>query len=113
MRKAWLKVVVGALFEVAWVIGMKYSTSWWEIAGTIIAIFISFYALIKAGERLPVGTAYAVFVGLGSAGTILADTFLFGASFHISKLIFLLTLLIGVIGLKMVTESNNTKEEEQ
>ena len=66
MSKAWLKVIFGAFCEVIWVIGMKHSTTWWEILGTVIAIFISFYALIKAGEELPVGTAYAVFVGLGS-----------------------------------------------
>jgi paired small multidrug resistance pump len=111
MGKAWLKVLIGAIFEVIWVIGMKYSTTWWEMAGTLVAILISFYVLIKAGEILPVGTAYAVFVGLGSAGTILADTILFGADFHISKLFFLVLLLVGVISLKIVTENNERKEQ--
>ena len=59
-----------------------------------------FYALIKAGEELPVGTAYAVFVGLGSAGTIVTDHFLFHTPLGIGKVLFLLLLLIGVIGLK-------------
>ena len=85
--------------EVIWVIGMKHSTTWWEILGTVIAIFISFYALIKAGEELPVGTAYAVFVGLGSAGTIVTDHFIH-TPLGIGKVLFLLLLLIGIIGLK-------------
>lgn len=63
----------------------------------------------KAGEELPVGTAYAVFVGLGSAGTIVTDHFLFHTPLGIGKVLFLLLLLIGVIGLKMVT---GNKEEE-
>ena len=109
MSKAWLKVIFGAFCEVIWVIGMKHSTTWWEILGTVIAIFISFYALIKAGEELPVGTAYAVFVGLGSAGTIVTDHFLFHTPLGIGKVLFLLLLLIGVIGLRMVT---GNKEEE-
>ena len=58
-----------------------------------------FYALIKAGEELPVGTAYAVFVGLGSAGTIVTDHFIPHTIGH-RKVLFLLLLLIGVIGLK-------------
>ena len=56
MSKAWLKVIFGAFREVIWVIGMKHSITWWEILGTVIAIFISLYALIKAGEELQVGT---------------------------------------------------------
>lgn len=110
MGKAWAKVVIGSLFEVLWVIGMKHSSNWWEFLGTGVAIFISFYALIKASEVLPAGTAYAVFVGLGSGGTILADSLLFGAPFRLPKLIFLTTLLIGVIGLKIVTESSEEQE---
>ncbi len=51
-------------------------------------IFISFYALIKAGEELPVGTAYAVFVGLGSAGTIVTDHFLFHTPLRLWKISF-------------------------
>ncbi len=71
MNKDWIKLMIGAFFEVLWVIGMKHSNTWWEILLTVLAIFISFYALIRSGETLPVGTAYAVFVGLGTAGTVI------------------------------------------
>ena len=90
---------------------MKHSTTWWEILGTVIAIFISFYALIKAGEELPVGTAYAVFVGLGSAGTIVTDHFIPHTIGH-RKVLFLLLLLIGIIGFKMVTGNKERKQDE-
>lgn len=103
MSKDWLKLFVGAFFEVLWVIGMKHSTTWWEILITIVLIFISFYALIHAGETLPVGTAYAVFVGLGTAGTVITGILFFGEPFKLLKIVLILVLLIGVVGLKMLT----------
>ena len=87
---------------------MKHSTTWWEILGTVIAIFISFYALIKAGEELPVGTAYAVFVGLGSAGTIVTDHFIPHTIGH-RKSSFSVAVINRYNWLKMVT---GNKEEE-
>lgn len=103
MNKNWLMLIVGAFFEVLWVIGMKHSTSWFEILLTLVAIFISFYALIRASEELPVGTAYAVFVGLGTTGTIIVSSLLFGESFSLIKGLLLATLLAGVLGLKLIT----------
>ena len=103
MNKDWVKLMVGAFFEVLWVIGMKHSVNWWELVLTGIAILISFYALIKAGETLPVGTAYAVFVGLGTAGTVVSGILFFGEEFRISKIVLIVVLLIGVMGLKFVT----------
>ncbi len=92
----------GAFCEVIWVIGMKHSITWWEIfRDSNRNLYQFFYALIKAGEELPVGTAYAVFVGLGSAGTIVTDHFFIPHTFGYRKSsFFLLLLLIGVIGLK-------------
>lgn len=103
MNKDWIKLIIGAFFEVLWVIGMKHSNTWWEILVTVICILISFYALIKAGESLPVGTAYAVFVGLGTAGTVITGILFFGEGFKLSKILLIILLLIGVMGLKFVT----------
>ncbi len=103
MNKDWIKLIVGAFFEVLWVIGMKHSANWWQLLLTGIFIFISFYALIKAGETLPVGTAYAVFVGLGTAGTVISGIQFFGEEFKISKILLIIVLLAGVMGLKFVT----------
>lgn len=106
MNKDWVKVFIAAFFEVFWVIGLKHANSIWEWTGTVIAIIISFYLMIMAGRKLPVGTVYAVFVGLGTAGTVFSDIVIFGEPFKVVKIILILILLAGVIGLKLVTDDN-------
>lgn len=104
MNTSWIKVFVAGCFEVAWVSGLKHADDFWTWAGTVIAIAISFYVLIDAGRKLPVGTVYAVFVGLGTAGTVLSEILFFGEPFKAEKMILIIILLAGVIGLKLVTE---------
>ncbi len=104
MNKDWLKVFLASIFEVCWVIGLKHADDFWTWIGTILSIIISFYVLIDAGRKLPVGTVYAVFVGMGTAGTVLSEILLFGGIFKWEKALLLIILLIGVIGLKTVTE---------
>ncbi|TJY41318.1 multidrug efflux SMR transporter [Cohnella pontilimi] len=104
MNKAWISVVIAAIFEVGWVIGLKHAGNYWEWGGTIIAIFISFYLMIMVSRSLPVGTVYAVFVGLGTAGTVIAEILLFDAKVHVSKIALILLLLIGVMGLKLLSQ---------
>lgn len=99
----WLQVFIAAIFEVGWVIGLKHASTTWEIVLTGICILISFYLLIYVSTKLPVGTAYAVFVGLGTCGTVIADIVFFNASIEWTKIILIAILLIGVIGLKLVT----------
>ncbi|MHC2181711.1 paired small multidrug resistance pump [Paenibacillus sp. PvR052] len=103
MGKQWIQVCIAALFEVIWVIGLKHSDDFWSWSGTAIAIWISFYLLIRAGRELPVGTVYAVFAGLGTAGTVLSEVLFFGEPLKIAKLILIAVLLAGVVGLKLVT----------
>ncbi|WP_421378257.1 DMT family transporter [Bacillus salacetis] len=104
MNKDWIKVFIAALFEVFWVIGLKHADDFLTWSGTLVSIFISFYVMIMAGQRLPVGTVYAVFVGLGTAGTVISDIVFFGEPFKVSKILLILLLLAGVIGLKLVTK---------
>ncbi|WP_438351160.1 DMT family transporter [Paenibacillus sp. FA6] len=104
MNKDWIKVMIAAFFEVFWVIGLKHANDVWTWTGTIISIVISFYLLIMAGRKLPVGTVYAVFVGMGTAGTVLSEVLFFGEPIKIAKILLILLLLAGVIGLKLVTE---------
>lgn len=104
MNVNWIKVIIAAFFEVFWVIGLKHANDFWTWAGTIIAIIISFYLMIMAGKQLPVGTVYAVFVGLGTAGTTFSDIVFFGEPFKAEKVILIVVLLAGVIGLKLVTD---------
>ncbi|MBD2862040.1 multidrug efflux SMR transporter [Paenibacillus sp. IB182363] len=105
----WVKVFVAAFFEVFWVIGLKHADSAPEWAGTIVAIIVSFYMMIMAGRHLPVGTVYAVFVGMGTAGTVLSEILFFGEPFKAAKMILIVVLLAGVIGLKLVTGDSKEK----
>jgi paired small multidrug resistance pump len=108
MSKTWLMVVAAACFEVGWVIGLKHAENVWEWLGTAAAIFFSFYFMIRASRSLPVGTVYAVFVGLGTAGTVIAEIALFDAEIDAAKITLIALLIVGVIGLKL--QSQEKKE---
>ncbi|ADV96320.1 multidrug efflux SMR transporter subunit YkkC [Bacillus subtilis] len=106
----WGLVVLAAVFEVVWVIGLKHADSALTWSGTAIGIIFSFYLLMKATHSLPVGTVYAVFTGLGTAGTVLSEIVLFHEPVGWPKLLLIGVLLIGVIGLKLVTQ-DETEEK--
>jgi paired small multidrug resistance pump len=109
MNRDWIKVFLAGFIEVIWVAGLKYSDSWYEWLITIITICVSFYLLIGATKRLPVSTVYAVFTGLGAAGTVISEILFFNEPFQLIKILLILVLVAGVIGLK--TLSNDKKEE--
>ncbi len=110
MEKNWASVGIAALFEVGWVIGMKHAEGTVEITGTVIAIIASFYLMIRASQALPVGTVYAVFVGLGTAGTVVAELVLFDAPLNVLKIGLIALLLAGVTGLKLLSPKTVTQE---
>lgn len=112
MNMVWLQVIIAAVIEVFWVIGLKHAYDFWTWTGTIIAIVLSFYLMIMAGKKLPVGTVYAVFVGLGTAGTTFADIAFFGEPFQFIKILLIAILLTGVIGLKLVTKDKEAEGAE-
>lgn len=112
MNTNWIKVIIAAFFEVLWVIGLKHADNFWTWSGTIISIFISFYVMIQAARKLPVGTVYAVFVGMGTAGTVLSEIVFFDETLKVSKILLILLLLAGVIGLKLVTTEKVQKGDE-
>ncbi len=103
MSKEWLKVGIAGGFEIGWVVGLNHASNWWQWGLTLLAIYISFYYLIQAGEHLPAGTAYAVFVGIGAVGTITLEILWFGGTFTWLKAVLITTLLIGIFGLKHVS----------
>ncbi len=110
MNRGWTFVFIGALFEVFWVTGLKHSQDFLSWTATILAIGISFILLIKAVyTKLPVGTVYAVFAGLGTTGTVLVEILVFGESLRVLKIMLMLVLLTGVIGLKVVTHDPQQK----
>lgn len=103
---AWLYVLFAAIVEVFWVIGLRHSSSLLEWIGTVIMIIFSFYFVIKACEKLPSGTVYAVFTGSGAGAIVVIDFIVFGAPFSFTKVFFISLIMIGVVGIKMTTEIN-------
>ncbi|MED1607529.1 multidrug efflux SMR transporter [Cytobacillus sp. FSL W7-1323] len=99
----WLLVVIAAIFEIGWATGLKYANDPLTWSLTIIGIVVSFSLLIVSSIKLPTSTVYAVFVGLGTVGTVFVDVIFFGTSLNLGAILFVALLLIGVIGLKMVT----------
>lgn len=110
MNRYWAWVVIAGLMEILWAVGLKHSTNWMSWAGTFFLIILSFVVLIQATKKVPVATAYAVFTGIGTAGTSLVDIIFFGEPFNWTKILFLLLLLIGILGLKLVTAETGGKE---
>lgn len=113
MGKNWLLVVVAAVFEVMWVAGLKHADSFGTWTITVIAILISFGVLIYSGRKLPTSTVYAVFVGLGTAGTVISEMVLFGEPFSWAKVGLILLLLVGILGLKLVTHENDDRHSKE
>ncbi|MDT0124476.1 multidrug efflux SMR transporter [Paenibacillus sp. RRE4] len=109
MNRNWLYVFVGGIIEIVWVSGLKHASNAWEWVLTGLAIVISFGLIIAAAKRLPVGTVYAVFTGIGTAGTVLTEMLLFGEPFRLAKLLLIGLLLCGVIGLKLVTDQQESQ----
>ncbi|WP_066253928.1 DMT family transporter [Neobacillus drentensis] len=110
MNRNWAFVIIAGLIEIVWAMGLKHSTNLISWAGTILIISLSFVLLLKATKKVPVATAYAVFTGIGTAGTVLVDMVVFGEPFSWTKIVFILLLLIGVLGLKLVTTDSGEKE---
>jgi quaternary ammonium compound-resistance protein SugE len=100
----WLILVVAGLFEIGWAIGLKYTegfTRLWPTVGTALSMIISVGLLGIAMKSLPVGTAYAVWVGVGAVGTALFGIVLFDEPVNMARLVSLALILAGIIGLKL------------
>jgi quaternary ammonium compound-resistance protein SugE len=101
---AWFLLIVAGLLEAGWAIGLKYTegfTRLWPSVLTIAGIVISMGLLAHAARTLPIGTAYAVWVGIGAAGAAILGIFLLGEPASLPRIFFLALLLIAIIGLKM------------
>jgi quaternary ammonium compound-resistance protein SugE len=103
---AWSILFIAGLFEVAWAIGLKYSDGLSRplpAAATVVAMVLSVVLLGYALRSLPVGTAYAIWVGIGAVGTAVCGMVLFGESREPLRLLCLGLIVAGVVGLKLVT----------
>ena len=103
MRTAWTYLVIAGLLEAGWAVGLKYTdgfTRLWPSVLTAAAIAASMFLLALAQRTLPIGTAYAVWVGIGAAGAALLGMALFDEPRTPARLFFLALLLIAIVGLK-------------
>ena len=101
---AWILLVLAGLFEVGWAIGLKYTDGFsrlWPTTGTLAAMAISLGLLGIAMKSLPVGTAYAVWVGVGAVGTAILGIVLFGEPANMGRVLSLGLIVAGIIGLKL------------
>lgn len=113
MRKYWLLIIIAAIFEVMWVVGLKHAVIGIEWVLTALAIFISFGGLILSGKHLPTCTVYAIFVGLGTAGTVITEAIWFNVPLSWEKAGLIALLLVGVVGLKLITSSEDGQNQEE
>lgn len=103
---AWIILVVAGLFEIAWAIGLKYTDGFTKLLPTLFTLStmaISVLLLGLAAKSLPIGTAYAVWVGIGAAGTVVMGIWLFGEPADLPRLACIGLILAGVLGLKLVS----------
>ncbi len=104
MHSAWIMLTIAGLLEVGWAIGLKASEGFTRplpSALTIVAMAGSFFLLARAMQVLPVGTAYAIWVGIGALGTVALGIVIFGESASTARLVSVVLLLAGLVGLKL------------
>lgn len=111
MKVGWIYVLFAAIIEVVWVLGLRFSENLIHWGGTIIAIILSFYFIIKACEELPSGTVYAVFTGSGAAAIVCIDIIFFKATFSFYQLFFIMLIIVGVIGIKLTSDEKDSEKE--
>ncbi len=103
---AWLLLLLAGLFEVGWAVGLKYTdgfTRLWPTAWTAVALTASMILLGVAVKSLPLGTAYAVWVGIGAVGTAVLGIVLLGEAATVARLASIGLIVAGIVGLKLAT----------
>jgi quaternary ammonium compound-resistance protein SugE len=103
---AWLLLIIAGLCEIVWAIGLKYAegfTRFWPSVITVVAMLVSIVLLGYAMKSLPVGTSYAVWVGVGAVGTAVLGIVLLGESASPGRLASLALIVAGIVGLKLAT----------
>jgi len=102
----WLHLIIAGLLEVAWAVGLKQTAGWtrlWPSLITVALMIASFFFLSLALRTLPLGTSYAIWTGIGAVGTALVGIFIFHEPRTTARLICILLIVSGVIGLKLAS----------
>jgi quaternary ammonium compound-resistance protein SugE len=100
----WFVLILAGLFEIGWAIGLKYTdgfTRLWPTIATLLSMIVSIGLLGFAMKSLPVGTAYAIWVGIGAIGTVVLGIILFGEPANTLRIASLALIVAGIVGLKL------------
>ena len=103
----WLFLIIAGVFEIIWATGLKYTegfTRLWPSMGTLAAMAVSMVLLAQALKTIPVGTGYAIWTGIGAAGTAVMGIVLFGESRQVLRLLCIGLIVAGIVGLKFSSE---------
>ena len=106
MSTNWVVLIIAGLFEIFWAVGLKYTDGFTKLTPsilTILSMLISVWLLSISLKTLPLGTAYAIWVGIGTVGTVIAGIILFNDSVNLLRIISILFIILGIIGLKITT----------
>jgi len=102
----WIYLFIAGILEVGWAIGLKYTDGWSRLLPSVLTAFgmiASFYFLSLALKTLPIGTAYAVWTGIGTVGAALLGMFLFNEPREIARILCILLIIVGIAGLKITS----------
>jgi quaternary ammonium compound-resistance protein SugE len=103
----WIYILIAAAFEISWAVGLKYSNGFTNLKAsifTVITMVLSYIFLSLGVKGLPIGTAYAVWTGIGAVGTALYGILFFNESKEVLRILFLLLIVAGIIGLKFTSK---------
>ncbi len=103
---AWIYLAIAGVMEIVWAIGLKYSegfTRFWPSVVTVLGMAVGFYYLSQALKVIPIGTGYAVWVGIGAVGTAVLGIVLFGESASPARLACIGLIVAGIVGLKLAS----------
>jgi quaternary ammonium compound-resistance protein SugE len=100
---SWFYLILAGVFEILFTIALKYSDGFTKLIPSLITgflIILSYFFVSLAMKTIPIGTAYAVWAGIGAAGAVLCGILFFGDSYHIIRLLSILLIIVGIFGLK-------------
>jgi quaternary ammonium compound-resistance protein SugE len=106
---AWLILFIAGLCEVGWAVGLKYTEGFSRLGpslATVAAMIVSVVLLGWSLKVLPLGTAYAVWTGIGAVGTAILGMILFGESREVARVLCIVLIVAGIVGLKLLTPEN-------
>ena len=104
---AWINLFIAGIFEIGWAVGLKYTngfTRLWPSVITVTGMVLSFFFLSAAVKSIPIGTAYAIWTGIGAVGTAILGIILFGESKEFIRIFFIFLIVVGIVGLKIFSK---------